>query len=132
MMKIQLQNVRRRSSVGTWINLPYGGKDAGFDAKDLVAHVAKSGCDYIIQGRVACVLAGHPKPSSLDVWLRRNYTDRKDMKQAVNQVVPDLVATGLFDETEKPRCPDSGRGCKGLRLTTAGRELAGQSIRTPR
>ena len=110
----------------TWVRLPHGGKDAGFDAQDLVAHVVSSGRDYIIQGQSNCSLAEHRKPSSLDVWLRQGYTGRKDTKQAVNDVVDDLVATGLFEIERDLRCPDTDRGCKGLRLTTAGRGLAGQ------
>ena len=113
--------------MGTWIRLPQGGKDAGFYAQDLVAHVASMGRDYIIQGQSNCGLAEHRKPSSLDVWLRQGYTRRKDTKQAANEIVDDLVATGLFVIEQDLTCPDTGRGCKGLRLTAAGRELASQS-----
>ena len=113
--------------MGTWIRLPHGGKDAGFDAQDLVAHVVSSGRDYIIQGQSNCRLAEHRKPSSLDVWLRQGYTRRKDTKQAVNDVIDDLVATGLFEIEQSLKCPDTDRGCKGLRLTTVGKELASQS-----
>ena len=40
---------------------------------------------------------------------------RKDTKQAVNQVVEALIATGHFEIAYLP-CPDSGRRCKALRL----------------
>ena len=69
----------------------------------------------IVQGQQNCTHESHTKPNSLDVWLRRNYTARQDTKQAVNQVVEALVATGRF-EIAYVRCPDSGRRCKGLRL----------------
>jgi len=99
------------------IQLPYGGPEAAFDPYDLVSHITASDLDYIIQGQDNCRLEKHSKPNSLDVWLRRNYTSRKDTKQAVNRLVQDLVATGLFTVEYGLRCPDSGRRCKGLRLT---------------
>ena len=37
--------------MSTWIGLPYGAKGEGFDAQDLVKHIAMSGRDYIIQGQ---------------------------------------------------------------------------------
>ena len=104
--------------MSTWIRLPHGGKDAGLDARELVAHIQRSGRDYIIQGQTNCRLSDHPKPRSLDAWLRRNHTARRDTKQAVNTVVDDLVATGLFVVSWELSCPDSGRECKGLRLAT--------------
>ena len=106
------------------IPLPHGGPGAAFDAADLVRHVQSSGRDYIIQGQINCKLDDHRKPSSLDVWLRKNYAATPDTKQAVNQVVKALVETGLFKVERNLICPDSGRPCKGLRLTDAGRTLA--------
>ena len=79
------------------IPLSYGGPGAQFPVADLVAHIRRSGRDYIIQGQKDCSLADHPKPHSLDVWLRQGYARSKDTKQAVNQVIDDLVATGLFE-----------------------------------
>ncbi len=105
------------------IRLPHGGYGAGFDANDLVKHIAGSGRDYIIQGQNTCSLADHPKPHSLDVWLRCNFTKRMNTKQADNEVLNQLIATGLF-ETGQFTCPDSLRRCKGIRLSRA----AGNSI----
>ena len=100
-----------------FIELPHGGPGAGFRVSALEDHVRRSGRDTIIQGQQNCTLENHTKLNSLDVWLRRHYTARKNTKQAVNQVVEVLVATGRFEIAYVP-CPDSGRRCKGLRLAT--------------
>jgi hypothetical protein len=96
------------------ISLPYGGRNAQFDEQDLISHINNSERDYIIQGQQQCSLANHTKPTSLDYWLRVNYAANPDTKQAVNEVVEQLVATGLFEEFDDLRCPDSGRMCKGV------------------
>ncbi len=106
--------------------MPYGVSGEGFYSEDLVAHIARSGRDYIINGGVNCVLDEHPKPNSLDLWLRNGYTTRKGTRQSVVEVRRDLVATGLFVERNRLLCPDSGRLCKGLQLTAKGKELAGR------
>jgi hypothetical protein len=100
-----------------FIALPHGGPGAGFPLSALVAHIRSTGRDYIIQGQQNCTLQEHTKPSSLDAWLRQNYTGREDTRQAVNRVVKALVATGYFEVDRLP-CPDSGRRCKGLRLVS--------------
>ena len=102
--------------MATWIRLPHGGSDSGFYAEVLVAHIASSGRDYIIQGQQNCILAEHSKPHSLDLWLRQNYTHLKDTKQATNEVIDALLATEMFQERDLI-CPDSGRLCKGVKLT---------------
>ena len=94
------------------IDLTYGGQ---FDQNDLVAHILQTGRDYIIQGQTACSQADHPKPSSLDFWLRQ-FADNNDTKQADNDVMDSLLATGLFQESRNLVCPDSGNSCKGLVL----------------
>ena len=101
--------------MGTWISLPFGGANAGFHVAALVAHMDGHGLKYIIQGQTACALSAHPKPHSLDVWLRRNFASNRDTKQAVNEVIAHLVATGLFEEGKFP-CPGGGGRCKGIRL----------------
>ncbi len=100
------------------VELPHGGAGTVFPVSELIVHIQRSGRDYIIQGQQNCALADHTKPHSLDVWLRQNFTERKDSRQAVNQVVKALVATGHF-EVARLLCPDSGRMCKGLRLRGA-------------
>jgi hypothetical protein len=98
------------------IRLPYGGKNVLFDEQALISIIVKSGRDYIIQGQQNCSLADHTKPNSLDYWLRVNYASNADTKQAVNEVVDQLMKTGLFQLAHDLRCPNSGRLCKGLRI----------------
>lgn len=93
------------------INLSYGGS---FNEQALVRYIRKSGRNYIIQGQTTCILANHPKPDSLDYWLRQ--FAYPDTKQADNDVITQLVATGLFKVSYKLSCPNSGRLCKGLVL----------------
>ena len=105
------------------IPLPHGGKNTQFDEQDLIAHILKSGRDYIVQGQQNCTLADHTKPNSLDYWLRVNYAVTPDTKQAVNEVMEHLVGTGLFEEQDDLMCPDSGHLCKGLRLRAINKPL---------
>jgi DNA-3-methyladenine glycosylase I len=100
----------------TLIKLPYGGPGAGFYVSELIDHIRSTGRNYIIQGQQQCTLENHTKPRSLDVWLRRGFTDRKNVKQAVNEVVDDLVETGWFRVEYGLVCPDTGYLSKGLRL----------------
>ena len=98
------------------IRLPYGGENAQFDERELVDHLRTKLRDYIIQGQQNCTLENHTKRQSLDYWLRSNFAKNPDTRQAVKDVIDDLVATGLFEINERLQCPDSGRFCKGLRL----------------
>ena len=100
----------------TSIGLPHGGPGAVFDVSALISHIRSTGRDYIIQGQQKSTLAKHTKPHSLDVWLRRRFPSRQDIKLADNEVVHALVATGLFQVVKGLRCPDSGRRVKGLVL----------------
>lgn len=102
--------------MSTVIKLPHGGKGAGFDVSQLKAHIRSTGRDYIIQGQQHCRLENHTKPHSLDVWLRKGFTNNKNTAQAVNQVIQALVDTEQFEEVDNLLCPDSGRRAKGLRL----------------
>ena len=94
------------------IGLTYGGQ---FDEHVLVQYIRATGQDYIIQGQQACALPDHKKPQSLDYWLRQ-YAQNPDTKQADNDVMNKLVATGLFEVVHDLQCPDSGEVCKGIRL----------------
>jgi hypothetical protein len=80
-----------------------------------VETINNSRLEFIIQGQTNCVLSAHRKPQSLDFWLRQNFADNPDTKQAVNEVINQLVSTGCFEEGQF-LCPDSGRLCKGVRL----------------
>ena len=103
--------------MGHDIRLPFGGSNASFDTDDLVTHIQGAGRDFIIQGQQSVALRNHTKPQSLDVWLRRGYATNPDTKQATNEVVEDLVDTGVFREG-RFKCPDSGRTSKGIELVT--------------
>jgi hypothetical protein len=100
----------------TFIKLPYGEPGAGFRVSELVNYIRSTGRDYIAQGQQHCTLDAHTKPQSLDVWLRTGFTKRHNTAQAVNDVMDELEATGLFRIVKHLACPDSGRMVKGLRL----------------
>jgi len=78
-----------------------------FTTDELKDHIRQSGRDYIIQGQENCGRddPDHSSPNSLDFWLRDNYADYPDRKQATNEVITALVETGEFKEG-KFRCPD--------------------------
>jgi hypothetical protein len=98
------------------IRKPTGGSGAQFNEQELVGHLKAHFRDYIIQGQQNCSLLKHTKPNSLDYWLRTNFAKEPDTKQAVNEVIDQLVATGKFAIIYGLACPDSGRPCKGLKL----------------
>ena len=101
--------------MNTTINARAG---ARIDACELKNHIRRSGRTYIIQGQVICLFSNHPKPSSLDVWIRQNGAPtNQHTKQADNDVIKQLVKTGLFREG-KFRCPDSGNQCKGIEIVS--------------
>lgn len=114
----------------TFIQLPHGGKGAGFYVSQLIAHIRSTGRDYIIQGQQHVTRKNHTKPQSLDVWLRQNFTSRIDVAQAVNEVIDRLVLTGLFTEG-KFNCPDSGESCKGIKLVIEKAEAVAASYQPP-
>lgn len=95
------------------INLPYG--NGSFESDELKEYIINTERNYIIQGQQNCNRKNHSKPNSLDCWIRDNYTEYIDTKQAVNKVMMDLINTGEFKEG-KFICPDSGRKCKGIEI----------------
>jgi hypothetical protein len=96
------------------IDLPYG--DAQFNEHDLVDYIRslKPPRNYIIIGKQKDALVNHRKKTSLDYWLRQR-SRRPNTMQAVESVIDDLVATGLFERDEHLFCPESRRYCKALR-----------------
>lgn len=86
-----------------------------FHEDELIDLIKRSGRDYIVQGQRKVDLDDHPKPKSLDVWLRHRFTHLCNTKLADNYVVDALVGTGKF-EIVRETCPDSGRPCKSVRL----------------
>ncbi len=99
------------------IELRQGGPGAGFSVRELIDYMEQSGRDYIIGGEVDCALADHPRPASLDYWLRENFARNKEAKQATREVIAQLIATGLFQQADGLRCPDQGDKSRGLKLT---------------
>ncbi len=100
-----------------WISLPNGGPGAGFDAIELKQYMVKNNLSCIIKGACKCTLNQHNKPRSLDYWLRKHKnTTYKDTMQAVDEVIDQLVYSGLFSRTQCT-CPTSNRLYKGLALT---------------
>jgi len=95
------------------IRLPYGNNE--FDPAELRKYIRRTGRNYIIQGQTNCRRNNHPKPSSLDCWLRDNYAENPDTKQAVNEVINALIETGEFVQG-KFICPDSGNIVKGIMI----------------
>ena len=95
------------------INLRYDNNS--FNSDDLKRYIQGTGRDYIIQGQTKCSRAKHRKPNSFDCWLRDNYAQNPDTKQAENKVIEDLISTGEFEEGNFI-CPDSRRICKGIKM----------------
>ena len=95
------------------IELIYPG--LAFDEQELIDAIKGAGKTFMIQGQRVIKFGGHPKPESLDVWLRERFSKKKDTKLADNYVVDALVETGKFIAT-KEYCPTSGRLCKAIRL----------------
>lgn len=116
--KAEYSGAMRDSNVDSTIRLPFGGPGAAFEVTELVQYVKTSGRPYIIQGQTQCAFRAHPKPHSLDFWLRENYAKNRDTKQAVNKVIDQIVSTGRF-ELGQFMCPDSGHQCKGIRILDA-------------
>lgn len=83
-----------------WINLPYGGGQAGFYASRLFDELKRRPDQKMPVGAVAAVL-GQVKEDSLDYFLRTRYAKNPDTMQAVREVVEDLVATGKIEHVQK-------------------------------
>jgi hypothetical protein len=109
-------SLRSDASLDRRIRLPHCEPGTGFPVRELVDYMEQSGREYIMGGEVDCALVDHPKPASLDYWLRENFAANKDTKQATTEVVAQLIATGLFDPANDLRCPDTGSRSFGLRL----------------
>ncbi|QXI24679.1 type II toxin-antitoxin system HicB family antitoxin [Pseudomonas iranensis] len=83
-----------------WINLPYGGGQAGFYVGRLIDELQQRPRGEMLVGAVAGVL-GTVNPDSLDYFLRTRYAKRPDTMQAVREVIDDLVATGKIEHIPK-------------------------------
>lgn len=82
-----------------WINLPHGGGQAGFYVARLVDAYRDAGVTEMPIGKSRSGVAG-VKAYSLDHILRTRYAKQPDTRQAVDTVLEDLVATGLFRRSQ--------------------------------
>lgn len=96
------------------IQLPYDNNNK-FHVCALLNHLIEKGRSYIIQGAQHDPLELHRRQNSLDYWIRNKIAEKTDTAQAVNEVVDQLVNTGLFEKGEFT-CPDSGHKAKGIKL----------------
>jgi len=99
----------------TSVDLPRGYNSADSNLASGTINGGRSGRNYIIQGQTHCNRAEHPKPNSLDCWLRDNYAQNRNTNQAENEVIKDLVNTGDFEEGNFI-CPISRIKCKGIKI----------------
>lgn len=108
-----MENIKQIST--EIIELPYGGTGAQFAAKELINYFIKQKINYLIIGATHVTLNKHPKPKSLDVWLRKhkNVTVHKDTCQAVGSIITQLIRLEQFSRGIS-RCSDSNRMCKAL------------------
>jgi hypothetical protein len=97
------------------IKLPYGGQKATFTVAELISHFRIENLNYIIIGARHVSLSNHPKPNSLDVWLRKhkNLIGHEDTCQAVSKVIDDILEYEQFSIGEG-KCPTSNKICKAL------------------
>lgn len=83
-----------------WINLPYGGGQAGFYAGRLIDELQQRPDRKMLVGAVTGGLS-QVKEESLDHFLRTRYAKNPDTMQAVREVIDDLVATGKIEHVQK-------------------------------
>ena len=98
------------------ISLVKGGSDANFFIEELITHFKNEKINYIIIGANHIILDNHPKPNSLDVWLRNHKSlahSYKNTCQAVNKVIDDILEYQQFS-IGKGKCPTSNKICKAL------------------
>ncbi len=100
------------------ITLPHD-NDRSFDLTIIIRHLQTTGRQFIIQGQQHVTLAEHTKQNSLDYFLRTNVALARDTAQATTEVIEQICDTGFFVFTRGLICPDSGRPCQGIVLTTA-------------
>ena len=96
------------------IILPYA-NNATISIQDLIAHFKENNLNYMIIGSTKATLQKHPKPNSLDVWIRKhsNILRYKDTCQSVSKVITQLIKYESFSLGLR-KCPESKRICKAL------------------
>jgi hypothetical protein len=83
--------------------------------QDLIKHFKENNLKYMIIGSTQVVLNVHPKPKSLDVWIRNHANARAyaNTCQSVNNVIHQLIKHESFSLGLR-KCPKSKRICKAL------------------
>lgn len=96
------------------IILPHA-NNATIPIQDLIAHFRDNNLTFMIIGSTQVVLKEHPKPKSLDVWIRKNHcpTGYENTCQSVNNVINQLIKHESFSLGLR-KCPKSNRTCKAL------------------
>jgi hypothetical protein len=96
------------------IILPHA-KNATIPIQDLIAHFKENNLNFMIIGSTQVVLNEHPKPKSLDVWMRNHENARAytNTCQSVSKVIHQLIKHESFSLGLR-KCPESKRMCKAL------------------
>ena len=81
----------------------------------LITHFRENNLNYMTIGSTQVVLNVHPKPKSLDVWIRNHENARAHANtcQSVNNVIRQLIKHESFSLGLR-KCPESKRMCKAL------------------
>lgn len=87
-----------------------------FNLSQLLRHLIGVHRTYIVTGQQHVVLAQHTKDLSLDYWIRSVVAQNTDTAQATNDVINQICATGLFRQSGKLNCPNTGNLCNGIEL----------------
>lgn len=98
------------------IILKHAGTGAVFNSDDLISLFEKEKVDYITTGATHVTIPNHPKPKSLDVWIRNHESvsmNYKDTCQAVAAVISQLISLNNFSLAIR-KCRTSGKMCKVL------------------
>ena len=82
---------------------------------DLIQYFHNNRLNYLIIGSTQVTLQNHPKPNSLDVWLRKHpdIFHHRDTCQSVNKVITQIIKHQSFSQGLR-KCPISNRFCKAL------------------
>lgn len=96
------------------ITLPHANNTI-ISIQDLVDYFQKNKFNYLIVGSTQVSLTNHPKPNSLDVWLRThpNVMNYRDTCQSVNNVISQIIKHESFSLGLR-KCQKTNRMCKAL------------------
>jgi hypothetical protein len=98
------------------IKLKHAGNGVVFNSEELISLFENEKANYITIGATHVTLSNHPKPKSLDVWLRNHKNvpmQHKDTCQAVAAVISQLISIDPFSLAIR-KCKTSGKMCKVL------------------